>query len=450
MKLFYLSLISAALISASAVIAQDSTVPARTFTLQQALEAGLANSRELKISRSKFTQSEARLTETTSQLLPQLKFMAGYTRLSDVPPFEITLPVPGLPVNHFRVSESIPDNYNLRLSLQQPVFTGFRLTSIRKAAAENRTASEMDYSRDYNESAFRIHSGFWQFYKAQQILKSVNESLASSEKHLEDTRNFLEQGLVTQNDLLKLEVQYSNTKLQQIEAANNLEIARASFNQLIGLPLNENTDISAPGIEPASDSRSFQEYVSEAKTNRTELKAMLHRLDATGYNIDAAKAGWFPQIYLTGNYYYNRPNQRIQPPKDRFDDTWDIGVTLSWDIWNWGYTSAQTAQAEQTKVQTETGLAQLNENIEIEVYQNYLSLQRAAERIAVSKKSLEQSDENLRTLNDKYNHQLATSTDLIDAESLLLQAQTNYNTSLVDYQLALVRLQKSIGRKIYQ
>lgn len=449
MKLFYLSLISAAFISASAAMAQDSTIPARTYTLQQALEAGLTSSKELKISRSKFTQAEARLDETSSQMLPQLKFMAGYTRLSDVPPFEITLPVPGLPVNHFRVSESIPDNYNLRLSLQQPVFTGFRLTSIRKAAAENRTASEMDYSRDYNESAFRIHSAFWQLYKAQQILKSVDESLASSEKHLEDTRNFLEQGLVTQNDLLKLEVQYSNTKLQQIEAVNNLEIARASFNQLIGLPLNENTDISAPGIEQASDSRSFEAYISEAKTNRTELKSMMHRLDAASYNIDAARAGWFPQIYLTGNYYYNRPNQRIQPPKDRFDDTWDIGVTLSWDIWNWGYTSAQTAQAEQTKIQTQTGLAQLSENIEIEVYQNYLSLQRAAERISVSKKSLEQSDENLRTLNDKYNHQLATSTDLIDAEALLLQAQTNYNTALVDYQLALVRLQKSLGRKIY-
>jgi outer membrane protein TolC len=134
---------------------------------------------------------------------------------------------------------------------------------------------------------------------------------------------------------------------------------------------------------------------------------------------------------------------------DEFKGTWDVGITLSWDIWNWGGTSSQVIQAEQNLYQSQTTLDQLKENIELEVNQNYLSLKYAKEKLDVTMKTIEQADENLRTFQEKYNVQLATSTDIIDAENSLLQAKTNYTNALIDYKMAKVRLEKSIGRKIY-
>lgn len=417
------------------------------FTLQESIELGLKNSKDLKISKSKMISSDAKVSEVNSMFLPQLKFMANYTRLSDnVPPFEVMTPFLPTPI---KISEPVINNYNLRLSLQQPLFTGLKLISTKKAAEYNFNAAESDYSREMNDAAMNIHTSFWNYYKAIEIKNILEKSIDQIEEHLNDTKNFLENGLVTQNDYLKLQVQYSNIKLQLIEAENNLEIARAVFNKAIGLPLESRTEIVEDDLTANDIHYNFDDLIKEAKQNREEIESLSYRLKATEENITSAKAGWFPSVYLTGNYYYSNPNTRFQPLRDKWNDAWDVGVTLSWDVWDWGSTKSKTTQAEELSIQTQTSLEKLNDNIEIEVYQTYLNLIKSKEKVDVSKLSLEQASENYRITSEKYKEQLATSTDLIDAETSELQAATNLTASLIDFNLAKVRLEKVVGRKIY-
>lgn len=172
---------------------------------------------------------------------------------------------------------------------------------------------------------------------------------------------------------------------------------------------------------------------------------MQFRKAAGEAGVTFARSGWFPQIYLTGNYYYARPNPRIVPTLDRFKDTWDIGVTASFDIWNWGSTIHQTEQAQAQLAQVQDALEQLEDAITLEVTQHFLELKKAKERIAVSEKAVSQAEENYRVTNEKFKLGLASNSDLLDAEVALLQAKTNYTQSLVDYELAQARLQKSLG-----
>jgi len=188
---------------------------------------------------------------------------------------------------------------------------------------------------------------------------------------------------------------------------------------------------------------------SEAKNNRNELKALEYRLYASIENVRASNSAWYPSVYLFGDYYDDKPNERILPAVNEFKYGWDAGVTLSWTIWNWGYNSSQSTIAEQNKIQTETSLSQLKDAVEIEVYQNYLTFKRAYDKVNVSKLGVDQSQENYRITKEMYNTQTASSTDLIDSEAALLQAETNYNNALVDYEVAKIRLEKSAGKKIY-
>jgi len=431
------------LILSASIFAQE-----KKLTLQQSLEIGIKNSKDLMISRAKLISSEAQITAANSQLLPQLSFTANYTRLSNVPPFEVTLNLVGLNKT-FVVSPVFLDNYNMKLTLQQPLFTGFRLMSLKSAASSNYDASKSDLAKDMNDVAWKIQNAFWNYYKAQLNASVLNENLSQMKQHLDDTKNFLANGLATKNDLLKLEVQYSNTKLQKIDADNQLDIARAAFNQAIGLSLEDSTLIDSKeiNIEPAE--LNYQNLLKEANSDRYELKSIQFRLAASEEQLKAAESLWYPSIYLTGDYMYNKPNQRYVPAIDVFKDTWDVGVTLSWTLWNWGYNSSQTTIAEQNKIQTETSLAQLKDAVSIEVYQDYLTYKRAYDKVHVSKLGVTQAEENYRSTQEKYNTQTASSTDLIDAEVSLLAAKTNYNNSLVDYELAKVLLDKSVGKKIY-
>ena len=416
------------------------------LTLSECLEIGLLNSKELKISKSNLTGSRARIKEATSQLLPRLMFSANYTRLSDIPPFEVQVPFAPNPI---KISETILNAYNLRLSLQQPLFTGFRLSSLQKVHTLNSDAAALEYTKEINEAALKIRSAFWNYYRAGMVKGLISEMLSQTEKHLNDSREFMLNGLATKNDLLKIEVQYSNSKLLLIEAENRLGLARIAFNQALGYPMSADTRISAREILPAPPKYNIGALLEEAKGNRVELKALGYRVEAGEAGIRAANSGWLPSVYLTGNLYYNRPNQRILPALDKFKETWDVGVSLNWDLWNWGYTSSQTTIAEQAKIQAETTLAQLKEAIEIDVYQNYLSLNSIYEKVEVSAQSVSQAKENYRITAEKYGVQLETSTELIDSEVALLQAKTNYSNALIDFELMRIRLEKSIGRKIY-
>lgn len=418
----------------------------KILTLEESLRIGIENSKALKISRAKKIGAEAKVTETTSQMLPKFSLGASYTRLSSVPPFEVQ--IPNFPTR-VKIQDAILNNYGVKLSLQQPLFTGFRLSSLKSAAEYYYEASLNDYNKETNEAAFAIHSSFWNIYKAQKVLALVEENLKQLESHLADTKKFLDNGLVTKNDYLKLEVQLANVRLMKIESENNYKISQAAFNKALGFNLAGQTEISAAEISVEGIDFKYDELINDAFNAREELKAAQFRINAGEETVNAANSNWFPSVYLFGNVYYNRPNQRITPLKDEFKDTWDVGVSLNWDLWNWGYTSSQTVQAEQQLVQTQTAFEQIKENIELEVYQAYLKLISEFDKVEVSKKSVEQTEENYRITNEKYNQQMATSTDLIDAEVSLYDARTKLSNALVDFQLAKVRLEKAAGRKIY-
>lgn len=416
------------------------------LTLEESVKLGLQNSKDLKISNSRIISSEAGIDIVNSQFLPQLKFQAGYSRLSSVPDFDVLLPFLSKPIT---ISQTILNNYNFRLSFQQPLFTGFRLIAQRNSSKLVKQSTESDYQKDKNETAMNIQIAFWNYYKTMEIMSVIEDNLKVIGKHIDDTQNFFNNGLATKNDVLKLEVQQSNTELLEIDAKNNIELARISFNKALGLPLDEHTQITAGEIQRMEIPGEYFSLVKEAINNRNELKSLDFRIEASRENIRASRSSYFPQIFLNANYYFNRPNQRYQPPEDKFHSSWDVGVNLSWDIWTWGNVSAQVTQSEQNLFQAQTQKEQLKENIELEVNQNYLAVKYALNKLEVLEKTIDQAEENLRETSEKYNNQLATSTDLVDAENSLLTAQTNYKTALVDYQISKIKLFKAMGRKLY-
>jgi outer membrane protein len=418
----------------------------KILTLEESIQVGLKNSKDLLISKSKTRYAEAKITEVGSQMLPQLQFSASYARLSNISPFEVTVPFLSTPI---KIQDPILNNYNLKLSLTQPLFTGFRLSSLKSASEYNYDASELDYDAEINNYALKIQEAFWNFYNAQKIVDLIKEQKVSINKHLNDTKNFMDNGLATMNDVLKLKVQLSNVELKLIDSENNLDLARINFNRVIGYDLNAETEINTKDITPAQNKFNIDELITEGKANRKEVQSLEKRLLASTESVSAANSGWFPNIFLFGDVYYNRPNQRIMPQKDEFTETWDVGVTLNWNLWNWGYTSSQSTQAEELKLQTETSLSQLKDAVEIEVTSEYLNYNKSLKKVEVAKTSVEQAEENYRLTNDKYDQQLASSSDLIDAETYLLEAKTNLATALVNYQLSKVNLEKAIGRKIY-
>ena len=415
------------------------------LTIEQAIASGLENSKSLHFSLMKVEYSDAKSSETSALLYPSLKFGGSYTRLSEVPPFQIG-PFGQLMPQKVTVSPSVFDNYNMRLTLQQPLFTGLRLINSSKVASYSAEASGQDYQKDRTDLIYNVTNAYWSLFKAIEFKKVVDENVEQVKAHLKDVQNFFNQGIVTKNEVLKVEVQLSNVQVLQIDAQNNVQLATIGLNSLIGLPLETKIDLTSKAEQTDKQYDNIKILVQKAIDSRPDIKSMELKVKAGEAGVSIAYAGWFPQIYLVGNYVYARPNQRIFPTQDKFNDTWDVSISASLDIWNWGTTIHQADEAQAQLAQAKDGLGLLRDGITLEVTQSYLNFNQTKERIAVAEKGVSQAEENYRITDEKFKAGLALNSDLLDAEAALMQAKFNYIQSLVDFELADARLQKALGQ----
>ncbi len=436
------------LVAVTAFLAARGTAQQKmSLTVEQAISIGLENSKSLHSSLMKVESAESKSSQAYVAQLPTVRFGGNYTRLSDVPPFEIG-PYPPVLMAPIQVSPTIMDNYNLRMTLQQPLFTGFRLSSSADMAGKMSEAVGFDYSRDRVELQYAVRSAYWGLYKAIEFKKVIDEVVEQMKSHLRDVQNFSAQGIATKNDVLKVQVQLSNSQVTQIDAQNNVELARLALNNTIGLPLTTQIDLASTIQKTERTFDDLPTLINRAQGSRPEIQGMESRVQAGESSVSMARSGWYPQIYLTGNYYYARPNQRYIPAIDQFKNTWDVSISLSFDVWNWGSTIQQTNEAKAELAQARDALGQMRDGISLEVTQAYLALNESRERLDVADQGVVQAEENLRITNEKYKAGLALNSDVLDAEVALLQAKWNSIQALVDHELAGTRLQKAIAAEM--
>ncbi|MFA5805959.1 MAG: TolC family protein [Melioribacteraceae bacterium] len=412
-----------------------------SLTIEHAIEIGLQNSKTLHSSLMKVKSADARISEMNAMRLPSLKLSAGYRKLSSVEPFSIQGPT-----GPITIAPSILDNYSTTLTLSQPLFTGFRLLSNSNIAEYTAGSTNEEYNKDKVELVFNIKNAYWSLFKATQLKKVMDDNVLMVKAHLDDAKNLMKVGMMTQNDVLKLEVQLSDMMFKQIDAENAVKLSTVTLNSVLSIPLTTNIEIiSSANLTPANYSE-LNKLIGDAVEKRPEIKSADYRIKASEAGVTMAKSSWYPQISLYGNYYYSRPNQRIFPSKDEFKDTWDAGVNLSLNVWDWLTTAHQTEQAEASLAQAVDGLGIIKDNITLEVTQNYLSVNQAERKIDISELTVKQATENMRITAEKFKNGLALSSDVIDAETAQSTAKINYTNSIVDYELAKARLDKSIGK----
>lgn len=414
------------------------------MSLESCIQTGLENNKGLDAVRARAQGSRAAADQSATALLPSLKLSAGYSRLSDVPPFEMT--IPGLPAPRtITIAEPVLDNSNIKLTLQQPLFTGGRVTGNLKINRKNYRADSSDYLAQRCEAALNIKILYWKLYQAQQVKALAEENLHILENHLNDVGNLLGQGMATENDRLKVQLQMSNARLMLIDAENNRRAVGIHLNSFIGRPLD--TQIEPTSIPDTSEAASLSppELIQKALAERQDIAAQKYRREATVAGKKAAKAGWYPQVFAVGNYTYAHPNPRIFPAREQFDATWDAGVMLSMDLWNWQATKHQVRQADFLLKQAEDRLGLLEDAARVEVNLAVLDVQKAGEKTEVTRSGLAQAQENYRNVKNLFLEGMATNSDLLDAEGLLLQAKVGHAGALVECQIAKDKLKKSLG-----
>ncbi|MBI5638159.1 MAG: TolC family protein [Nitrospinae bacterium] len=414
----------------------------RRLSIDEAARMALQNSKQVRMASLGAAAAHAKADETSGADKPRVAAQAGYTRMSDVGPFQIQ--PPGSPAPTV-ISPSLTNWYQAKLSVTYPLFTGNRLEGYAESAAYSALAADKEYEDGRAGMALAARSAYWILYKTQQVKQVIDENVTQVQSHLTDVTNMVNAGIMLRDEQLKAQVQLSNARFAQADAANNVKLAMMQLNNVIGLPLDTNLALTTPLAARDAPLKTLAEYKSSAIENRPDLLAARMKVKSARAGYGASKGGFLPTVSLFGDFLYANPNQRYLPNQERWDSTWAAGVMVSYDVFDWGITRSQVAQADARKSQAELAYEQALDGVELEVNQSYLALLQARERIAIAGGGVEQAEESARITKNRFHNGHATNTEVLDAEIALLQSKLNYTIATADYEIAQARMRKSAG-----
>jgi len=415
------------------------------LTLQESIDIALKQSVIVHAAREGVYGADAQKREAFTGFLPKLSTSYNYTRYNTEPYFEF----PGIPplIRAGRLVTGTQNNYTWALEVRQPLFAGGGILANYQAgrtgaeiARIDETATNMDLVQDVKTAYFNI-------LKAERLLDVAVQSVEMLKAHRDTAQNFFDVGLIPRNDLLRAEVELANGRQSLVRAENGVEMAKSKFNTVLRRNINAPTKVEdiltyKPFSMPLDD------CLKTALESRPEIKSSSLKVNQAQSMVRVAKSEFFPSVNALGHYerYGDTPEVSGTPYKDR--ESWYVGVTASWNFWEWGRTKYRVDYSRSRENQSNDALQNVRDQVALDLKNAWLAAHEAEKQIQVAKTAITQAEENFRISKERYKEQVGTSTDVLDAQTLLTRTKSDYFTALGDYNISLARLERAMGTKL--
>ena len=405
-------------------------------TLPEAWTRASQQDRGLAAVHSQAEAAELDAAAARAQRWPTLAVGGGYTWLDDSPAFDFAFTgLPILPPELFG-----GDDFAMgAATLSVPVFTGGRISSS-IAAAEARGRGVGAQARGAEQDLrLAVAESYVDVLRARKALAVADSNVRTLEALVGDIGAMYERELVPKNELLAVQVALADARQNRLRAANAAEVAQAAYNRRVGEPLDRAVELDEALPAPEALPTDLAALVQLAVEQRTELDALGEQAKAYGQMARVERARVLPQVSVTGGYNYLE-NQFLD------DETVAMaGVGVQWALFDGGQSRKRAASLERNRRATEEQRADAESLIVLQVRQAWLGVDETQQRLHVTAGAVEQAEENLRIARERYGAGLGTQTQLLEAETLRVQALTNRDTAALDAGLARLRLARAVG-----
>jgi outer membrane protein TolC len=418
--------------------------PILRLTVEEALSRAVDASHRLAEARAREAAAQAGVAVRESAERPVVTATAGYTRTSHVIPF-VFAGATGIPRVLY---PDVPNNYQSRLELRWPIYTGGRTDALERAARAEAGAVGAEVQTAQADLRLEVTRAYWAVVTARAALDVLEQGIARSQAHVRDVNQRFTAGLVPPNELSSATAQEARSRMLAIEARTQRDVATSDLARLIGVapdqPIEPTADL--PRATDVAQPRNVALLIDEARAGRQERRALQLRVSAADAQRDAAAAGRLPTVQLTSGVDYARPNARIFPREDRWQDFWDAGVGVSWSLWDGGRTTAEVAQAAALSQAAGQRLAEFDSRLGVEVRQRALEVESAVASVSAALSGVTAAADARRVVEERYGAGVISQIEVLDAEYALLQAQLDLTRAQASVRLAEAQLTRALGR----
>ncbi len=337
------------------------------------------------------------------------------------------------------IGKGISNNHSNSISASIPIYTGGKLSGTIQQAKAGFKYAEVGVQKAYNDMRSTVTNGYFNVLQADNLQKLGQESVTRLEDHLKNVKAQYDVGVVAKVDVLRSEVELANAKQSLIQAENSYQIAEASLNRIVGLPMD--TQLKLDNILTYTAYDNDMAYCLDyAAAHRPELEQARQNVEAAKGALKVARSGYQPQISASATKGWSSDNW----PGDE-NGNWGVGVGVSMNIFDTGVTFSRIHGAEADLAKAEETYRDTVDAVMLDVRSNYLGMREAEKRIQTTQTAVAQAEEDFRISQVRYMAGVGTNTDVLDAQVALTDAQNNYLQAMYDYNTSKTNLMTSIG-----
>lgn len=421
------------------------------LTLPEAIEIALQNNARLQAARAALAAAEHQVQQRRLDLLPKADVRLSYARLDDgaVRRAELFTDVGRALVRAF-APESDPqdirqtafaNNFATSIQVVQPVYNGgANLAAIGMARA--RENSDQHLLEDTKQKiVLQVKERYLRVLQASEFVTLAQKTLESSREHLKTARKMLEVGLRSRTEVLRWQVQTANSKGQLVEAENNHKVALAALKQVLGLPFSEPISVAPLTFEPEPLTQPLEAQLDKTRSNHPGLRAASATVDAGHAGVRLAWAAFQPQVNFLYEFGWERNNTLAL---DSFT-FWSAGVNVRIPIFHSFSNLARLHERKADLRELQANETETERLLTLELIRARSRVETTLEKYRIAGTAVEQARENLSVLDNTYEAGLAANIDVLDAQVVLTQAETQLINARYDYWIARAELDRAMG-----
>ncbi len=407
------------------------------LSLEEAIELGLQNHQQLKISRANVEVSEQQVKVSKTQQLPTVAFSANAFYLGDAMILDTDwskLQTVDMP--HFG------NTFGLQAS--QLLYKGGVIRKSIEMAELQQQLSELDLTANEQDIKFLIVSNYLDIYKLMNQIQVLEQNKVLAEQLLNNIKKSYEEDMVTRNELIRSELQIKNLDQAILTMQNNHAIMSNRLSYALGLP-NNVLIVPVESIVSKEMMGSEGYYMDLAYEQHPALRVAEKNVEIAEKNISIIKANQSFGLSAFGGYNMQRPLTSSTPVMDLYNNTWQAGISFTYNIDNL-FKSKQRVNLGKCQAQvTREALTYTQQNIEIGVNAAFLKYHEAEQQVLLMDESKNLANENYDIVRAKYLNQLVITAEMTDASNAKLNAELEYANAVINAMFQYYNLLKSTG-----
>jgi outer membrane protein len=331
------------------------------------------------------------------------------------------------------------DNFRSAVTVEQPLFDSATRANAASAGIGQQVATATRVMVDHDLAA-GVTDAYGRVLMASGARRSADAAVETALADRELAGNRRDAGLVTDADVLQIDVRVSRTREQQILAASDERIARARLNQVMGEPLAEAFVLDPVPAIAAIDATDLEALEGEALDSRPEVTLASLEEQRARSSQSAARAAFLPQVSAQGVWEFNGGTW------DNRASSWIVGAVARVNVFHGFADKARLAEAseEVTRRALERNKTETAARLEVRIAVAKLDAARASE--LVGRDAVAQAHESRRIIRDRYEAGLTDVTSLLRSAEAVAQAEAQQIAAQVAILTQTAALQRALGR----